>query len=195
MLTKTLELKHQCRSDLCDFSDAYIVVKVITVTEPENAKRNKSIAFKSNAPFINCISKLNIVQVDSAEDLDVLMLMYNWLEYSKNYRKTTGSLCKYYRDESSNLLSTNSESFKYEAIVAGNMYKLIVGNAHYDATKVGKNETDIVVSLKHIWNVWRTCETELVLTWSKKCVLADMTVTAAGNDPPAIVALTELHSK
>ena len=95
MLTKTLELKHQCRSDLRDFSDAYIVVKVITVTEPENAKRNKSIAFKSNAPFINCISKLNSVQVDSAEDLDVLMLMYNWLEYSKNYRKTTGSLCKY----------------------------------------------------------------------------------------------------
>ena len=180
---------------MCDFSDAYIVVKVITVTEPENAKRNKSIAFKSNAPFINCISKLNSVQVDSAEDLDVLMLMYNWLEYSKNYRKTTGSLCKYYRDESSNLLSTNSESFKYKAIVAGNMYKLIAGDANYDATKVGKNETDIVVSLKHIWNVWRTCETELVLTWSKKCVLADMTVTAAENDPPAIVALTELHSK
>ena len=48
------------RSDLCDFSDAYIVVKgTITVTDPDNAKRNKSVAFKNNAPFINCISKIN----------------------------------------------------------------------------------------------------------------------------------------
>ena len=53
---KTLML----RSDLCDFSDEYIVVKgVITVTNPDDAKRNKSLAFKNNAPFINCISKIN----------------------------------------------------------------------------------------------------------------------------------------
>ena len=53
---KTLML----RSDLCNFSDAYIVVKgVITVTNPDDAKRNKSLAFKNNAPFINCISKIN----------------------------------------------------------------------------------------------------------------------------------------
>ena len=81
------------RSDLCDYSDAYIVVKgTITVTDPDNAKRNKSVAFKNNAPFINCISKINGVQIDNAEDLDVVMPMYNLLEYSKNYRKTTGSL-------------------------------------------------------------------------------------------------------
>ena len=60
------------RLDLCDFSDAYIVVKgEITVTNPNNAKRNKAIAFKNNAPFINCISKINGVQTDNAEDLDV----------------------------------------------------------------------------------------------------------------------------
>ena len=81
------------RSDLCDFSDAYIVVKGdITVTNPNNAKRNKAVAFKNNAPFINCISKINGVKIDNAEDLDVAMPMYNLLEYSKNYRKTTGSL-------------------------------------------------------------------------------------------------------
>ena len=57
------------RSDLCDFSNAYIVVKGdITVTEPDNAKRNKSVAFKNDAPFINCISKINGVQIDNAED-------------------------------------------------------------------------------------------------------------------------------
>ena len=94
------------RSDLCDFSDAYIVVEGdITLDGDNNAnKRNKNLAFKNNAPFINCISKINGVQIDNAEDLDVLMLMYNLLEYSKNYRKTTGSLWNYCRDEPSNPL-------------------------------------------------------------------------------------------
>ena len=60
------------RSDLCDFSDAYSVVKgTITVVMPNNAKRNKTVTFKNNAPFINCISKINVVKVDNAEDLDV----------------------------------------------------------------------------------------------------------------------------
>ena len=71
----------------------HIVVKGdITVTEPDNAKRNKSVAFKNNASFIKCISKINGVQIDIAEDLDIVMPMYNLLEYSKNYKKTTGSL-------------------------------------------------------------------------------------------------------
>ena len=69
------------RSDLCDFSDAYIVVKVdIAVTEPNNARRNKSVAIKNNAPFINCISKINGVQTDNAEGLDVVIAMYNLLQ-------------------------------------------------------------------------------------------------------------------
>ena len=80
-------------SDLCDFSDAYIVLKGdITVTGPNNAKRNKSVAFKNNVPFISCISKINGVQIDNAEDLGVVMPMYNLLENSKIYRKTTGSM-------------------------------------------------------------------------------------------------------
>ena len=70
------------RSDLCDFSDAYVVKGVVTVTEWENTKRNKSIAFKNNAPFINCIWKINGVQIDNVEDIDVVMLMHNFLEYS-----------------------------------------------------------------------------------------------------------------
>ena len=100
------------RSDLCDFSDAYIVAKGnIFVTEktftaddidaPNNTADNatatnnandkafgdKKLVFKNNAPFINCISKINGVKIDNAEDLDVVMHMYNLLEYSKNYKK------------------------------------------------------------------------------------------------------------
>ena len=163
------------RSDLCYYSNAYIVVKgTITVTDPDNAKRNKSVAFKNNAPFINCISKINGVKIDNAEDLDVVMPMYNLLEYSKNYRKTTGSLWNYYRDEPSNPLSSNSESFKYWTSITGNTY-----DGDEDANKVGKNETEVAIPLNRLSNFWRTlnislinCEIELILTWSKNCALA-----------------------
>ena len=82
------------RSDLCDFSDAYIVVKRDITLEGDNDanKRNKNIAFKNNAPFINCISKINGVKIDNAEDLDVVMQMYNLLEDIKNYRKNNSQL-------------------------------------------------------------------------------------------------------
>ena len=74
------------RSDLCDFSDAYIIVKgTITVVRPDNEKRNKAVTYTNNAPFINCISKINGIKIDNVEDLDVVMPMYNLLEYSKNY--------------------------------------------------------------------------------------------------------------
>ena len=76
MLIKKLESKHQC----CKYVE-YIVVKGdITATNPNNAKRNKAVAFKNNAPFINCISKTNGIKIDNAEDLDVVMPMYNLLE-------------------------------------------------------------------------------------------------------------------
>ena len=81
------------RSDLCDFSDADIVVKV-TLTKAANRDfidvRNRILAFKNNAPFTNCTSKINNVLIDNAEDLDFVMSMYNLIEYSKNYKKTTG---------------------------------------------------------------------------------------------------------
>ena len=87
------------RSDLCDFSDAYILVtgnitivkKTFTANNIEapnnNAFNEKKLVFKNNAPFINCISKINGIKIDNAEDLDVVMPMYNLLEYSKNYKK------------------------------------------------------------------------------------------------------------
>ena len=82
------------------------------------------MVFKNNAPFINCISKINGIKIDNAEDLDVVMPMYNFLEYSKNYKKTTGSLWNCYRDQPSNPLSSNSESFKYKISITGNAYNI-----------------------------------------------------------------------
>ena len=95
------------RSDLCDFSDAYIVVKGdITLTKTNKRRiidiRNRFLAFKNNAPFTNCISKINNVLIDNAEDLDIVMPMYSLLEYSKNFKKTAGSFWNYYRDEPNN---------------------------------------------------------------------------------------------
>ena len=142
------------RSDLCDYSNAYIVVKgTITIVRPNGAKRNKAVPFKNNAPFINCISKINGVKIDNAEHLDVVMPMYNLLEYSKNYKKTTGSLWNYYRYEPSNPLSSNSKSFKYKNNITRNTYN--IGNVErgYDANKVGKNETEVVISLKYLSNL------------------------------------------
>ena len=80
------------------------------------------------------------------------MLMYNLLEYSKNYRETTGSLLNYYRDKPSNPLSYNSESFKYKTSITRNTYNLGAGDAGYDLSKVGKNETEVVIPLKHLSN-------------------------------------------
>ena len=89
------------RSDLCDIGDPSIAVKgTITVTGTSNTSiKNSPLVFKNNASFISCISKINNTLINNAEDLDVVMPMYNLIEYSKNYRKTTGSLWNYYRDE------------------------------------------------------------------------------------------------
>ena len=155
------------RSDLCGFNDAYIVVKGDITLEGDNDanKRNKNLAFKNNAPFINRISKINGVKVDSAEDLDLVMPIYNLLEFSKNYRKTTGSLWNYYRNGPSNSIYSHSESFKYKTN--------IVGKAPEDNDSL--TNAKVVVPLKHLSNFWRSlniplinCEVELILTCSKK---------------------------
>ena len=79
-------------SDLCACSGAYIVVKgKITVTNPNKIVYGKKLSLKINAPFLSCNSKINNTLIDNAEDLDIVMPMYNLLEYGKNYRKTTGS--------------------------------------------------------------------------------------------------------
>ena len=134
--------------------------------------------------------------------------MYNLLEYNKSYKKTTGSFWNYYRDEPSDPHSSNSDSFDYKTSIEGNTYNVDekitnddgneVDNPKHDATKVGKNETEVVIPLKYLNNFWRSlnirlinCEVELILTWSKNCILVDITV--KGTTIPAIVAPLELE--
>ena len=205
------------RLDLCDFSDAYIVVKGdITLTKDANRgfinARNRFLVFKNNAPFTNCISKINNVLIDKAEDLDVVM--YNLHAYSKNYRKTAGGLWNYYGNEPNNAPLnprvgdnpctviyntnpiTNSASFKYKTSFTGKTSNANKENGKN--TEEGNTETktnlEIVVPLKHLSNCWRTldmplinCEVSLTLTWFEHCVLTDITtqtaVAAQGNNP------------
>ena len=92
------------KSILCDYSDAYILVKgTISVTNTAAAdaavnNTNKKVIFKNCAPFTNCISKINNTQIHNAKDIDIVMSMYNLIEYSGNYAKTTGSLWQYCKD-------------------------------------------------------------------------------------------------
>ena len=72
------------------------------------------------------------------------MPIYNLLEWSKNYKKTTGSLWNYYGDEPSDTLSSNSESFKYKTSTTENTYNIGDGEEDYDRNKVGKNETKLL---------------------------------------------------
>ena len=140
------------RSDLCDYSDAYIVVKgTINVTDPDNDAYGKELILKSHAPFVSCISKINNTLIDDAEDLDVVIPMYNLLEYSKNYRKTAGSFGNYCRDEPNNSIGgennninysiKDSKSFDYKTSITG---KLEGNNT--------EKKVEIVVPLKYLCN-------------------------------------------
>ena len=88
------------KSSLCDYSDAYILVKgTITISGAgadaaarQADERDKGVAFKNCALFTNCISEINNMQVDNAKDIDIVMPTYNLIQYSDNYAKTTGSL-------------------------------------------------------------------------------------------------------
>ena len=182
------------RSDLCDYSDAYVWVNgKITVTNPnDNDNFNKELTLKSNAPFIPCISKINGELVENAEDLDIVMAMYNLLEYSKNYEKTSGSLFNYYRDEPNeaeiannngaiNISIRNSKSFGYKTEITGSL----------DAGEDEKEDATIAIPLKYLGNFWRSvhitlinCEITLILSWYKECVL----VGRAFRGPPAAAA-------
>ena len=108
------------KSNLCDYSDAYILVTGnITAT---GGDANTRVAFKNCAPFTKCITHINDEHVDNADNLDIIMPMYNLIEYSNNYSDTSGSLWQFKRDEKSinngvpvNVNTTNSTSFKYKS--------------------------------------------------------------------------------
>ena len=114
------------KSSLCDCSDANILVKgKITITgagadaaAKQADERDKGVAFKNCASFTSCISEMNNTQIDNAKDIDIVIPMYNLIEYSDNYSKTSGILWQYYRDELNNNLA-DSESFKSKTKITG----------------------------------------------------------------------------
>ena len=163
------------RSNSCDYSNAYILVKGrISVRSTNDAnKRNKKSNFKNNASFRSCISKINNTFISNPEDLDIVIPTYNLLEYSDNYFVTSWSLWKYYRNEvnddenendnANNRINNNktitSKPFEYKARLIG-------------STPSNNNISDaeVVVPLKYLSNFWRSlylllinCEIELDL--------------------------------
>ena len=163
---------------LCDYSDAYILVKgKITITGAgddtaarQADERDKGVAFKNCAPFTNIISGINNTQIDNCKNIDIVMPLYNLLEYSDYYAKTFRSLLQYYRDEPDDNLA-DSEPFKSKIKITGKT--LNNGN---------EKDVEIMVPLKYLSNFWRTlemplinCEVNLILTWSSTCVITNST--------------------
>ena len=114
------------RSNFCDYSDAYVLVKgtvtvngVVSGAENEILRRNRPLILKNNAPFVSCMTKINNEFIEDADDLDIVMPMYNLLENSKNCRKTIGSLCNYYRDELSD--DNNPNNFPNTNVINSNL--------------------------------------------------------------------------
>ena len=168
------------RSNLCDYSDAYILVKgTITVTAPGvnnganniRDKKNRPLILKNNAPFVSCITRINGKLIEDADDLDIVMSMYNLSEYSKNYRKTIGSLYNYYRDELSDdvddnnfdhIKVVNSTTFKYKNKITGNTYNVDAGAQGHDVNKNGTQEVELAIALKYLGNFWRALNIPLI---------------------------------
>ena len=110
--------------------------------------------------LLKCISKINNADIDNAQDINILTLMYNFIEYSDNYSDTSGNLWQYYKDDPNDNIA-QSESFKFKIKITGKT--IAAGNT---------KDVEIIVPLKHLSNLWRTFEMplinfefNLVLTW------------------------------
>ena len=174
------------KSSLCDYSDAYILVKgTINVnnTAAQGAaanNTNKKVIFKNCAPFTNCISEINNMQIDNAKDIDIVMPMYNLIEYSDNYAKTTGSLRQYSKDIAARNVNDGIIVFNVNNVTDSFNFKVkFTGQTGNDGTK----DVEIMVPLKYLSNFWRTlemplinCEVNLILTWSSTCVLIALVI-------------------
>ena len=169
------------KSSLCDYSDAYILIKGTTSVNNTAAQgaavnnNNKKVIFKNCAPFTNCISENNNTQIDNAKDIDIVMPMYNLIEYSDNYAKTTGRLWQYCKDIPARNANNEIIVFDVNNVTDSlNIKAKITGQTGNDGTK----DVEIIVPLKYLSNFWRTlemplinCEVNLLLTWSSTCVL------------------------
>ena len=182
------------KPNLCDYADAYTLVDgairltsagvgdnddaraaaVAAAAAAANAATAR-LALKNCAPFTKCNLEINDEHVDTAENLDIVMPMYNLIEYSDNYQDSSATLYQYKRDKppanlAENLSTNNSGSFKYKVNLLGNP---VVAN------NVARLNVKIVVPLKYLSNFFRSlemplinCKVKLNLTWKKECVLS-----------------------
>ena len=140
------------RFHLCEYADAYILVKgTVTITGAGDAaaarqayKRDKDVTFKNCAPFTKCINIKNYTEIDNAKDIDIVIQRYNLVEYSDNYLKTSGNLWQFYKDEPNDNIA-DFESFKYKVKITGKA----------PADRNTKN-VEIIVPLKYLSSFWRT---------------------------------------
>ena len=181
------------RSNLCDYNDAYILVKgnisvnFVEAADADANNTNKKGIFKNCPSFTDCISKVNNTQADNAKYIDIAIPMYNLIEYSDNYSKTSGNLWKSCKDiPALNNNANATDSFNFKTKISGQTDD----NGRID-------NVEIMVSLKYLRNFWRTlkmplfnCEVNLVLTWSADCVIIS---TEVANQIPTFVTETNIY--
>ena len=174
------------KPNLCDYSDAYILV----TGNIQNKPANSIVAFKNCALFRTCDVTINDEYVEKAEDLDIVMPMYNLLEYSDNYQNLAGNLCQFKRDEPPNNnanVVNDTTSLVYES-------KLIKGTDNNNV-----NNAKLVVPLKYVSKFSRSlempsvnCKIDLELTWHKDCMISSANA-AAGQVVSFMITDTKLY--
>ena len=162
------------KPNLRDYAEAYILIN--GTIRAAAADANTRLALKNCAPFTKCNLEINDEHVDTAENLDITMPMYNLIEYSDNYQDSSATLYQYKRDEPpeddavADLTADNSSSLKYKISLLGNP---VVAN------NIAKTNVKVVVPLKYLSNFFGSlemplinCKIKLNLTWKKECVLS-----------------------
>ena len=167
------------KPNLCDNADAYILVdgaiRAEALAPPRAAIANARLALKNCAPFTKCNLEINDEHLDTAENLDITMPMYNLIEYLDNYQNSSATLYQYKRDEppddiADNLTQVNSKSFDYKVKLLGNPIF---------ANNIARLNIKIAVPLKYLSNFFRSlemplinCKVKLNLTWKKRmCII------------------------
>ena len=178
------------KPNLCDYSDAYIVVTRNIVVVGGN--QNTLVSFKNSRPFIRCVTHISDEHIDTAENLDIIMNLHNLIEYSDNYLDTSGSLFQYRRDEQNvnnaenidNVNANDSSSFKYKSNLLKELItRDVAANVDPDIANAHRIflNAQIVVPLKYLSNFFKSLEMLLInrklnleLNWSKNSVMSNV---------------------
>ena len=184
------------RSDLCDYSDAYIVVKgtidLLADDANKNDKAQETVAFKNNALFRSYFSKINSILIDIAEYLNIVMTIYNLLEYSQNYPMTSEIVRSYYVDKIDDVDDNASDhkSFEYKTQIlgktpqrpqrppqaplnlSGSQPPLSPWPPESPQLPVPVLNVEITIPLKYQSNVWRSLDSPLI-DWNRTWFILD----------------------